>query len=60
MPQEKHQNMALPMTRAKLEQLTGDLVARTIPPMKQALADAGYSPFRMGRLAAGAGVVEWT
>ncbi len=29
------------LTRAKLEQLTGDLVDRTIAPLKQALADAG-------------------
>jgi len=37
----KHLNVTL--TRAKLEQLTGALVERTIPPMKQALADAGLS-----------------
>ena len=34
---------------------SGDADAAT-----RALADAGYSPFRLGRLAAGAGVVEWT
>jgi len=37
----KHLNVAL--TRAKLEQLTGALVERTLPPMKQALSDAGMS-----------------
>ncbi len=31
------------LTRAKLEQLTADLVDRTIAPLKQALADAGLS-----------------
>jgi molecular chaperone DnaK len=31
------------MTRAKLEQLTADLVDRTIAPVKQALADAGLN-----------------
>src|SRR5512135_1037526 len=31
------------MTRAKLEQLTGDLVERTVGPMKQALSDAGLT-----------------
>ena len=34
---------------------SGDADAAT-----RALADAGYSPFRLGRLAAGSGVVEWT
>jgi molecular chaperone DnaK len=38
----KHLNMTL--TRAKLEQLTEDLVARTIGPCKQALADAKLKP----------------
>ncbi|MFQ5745583.1 MAG: molecular chaperone DnaK [Gemmatimonadota bacterium] len=35
----KHLNITL--TRAKFEQLVEDLVERTIPPMKQALKDAG-------------------
>jgi molecular chaperone DnaK len=38
----KHLNVSL--TRAKLEQLVDDLVQRTIPPMKQALKDAGLEP----------------
>jgi molecular chaperone DnaK len=38
----KHLNIAL--TRAKLEQLVGDLIERTIPPMQQALKDAGLDP----------------
>ncbi len=32
------------LTRAKLEQLTGDLVDRTIAPLKQALGDASLKP----------------
>ena len=32
------------LTRAKLDQLTGDLIERTIGPLKQALADAGLNP----------------
>jgi len=36
----KHLNVTL--TRAKLEQLTGGLVEKTLAPMKQALTDAGY------------------
>jgi molecular chaperone DnaK len=38
----KHLNMTL--TRAKLEQLTEDLIARSIGPCKQALADAKLKP----------------
>ncbi len=38
----KHLNMNL--TRAKLEQLTGDLIERTIGPCRQALKDAGLQP----------------
>jgi molecular chaperone DnaK len=38
----RHLNMTV--SRAKLEQLTGDLVDRTIGPVKQALADAGLRP----------------
>jgi molecular chaperone DnaK len=38
----KHLNMTL--TRAKLEQLVDDLIRRTIPPMEQALKDAGLEP----------------
>jgi len=32
------------LTRSKLEQLVADLVEKTIPPMEQALKDAGLSP----------------
>ena len=38
----KHLNMTL--TRAKFEQLVDDLIERTIPPMQQALKDAGLEP----------------
>ena len=38
----KHLNLTL--TRAKFEQLVDDLIQRTIPPMKQALEDAGLDP----------------
>src|SRR5215216_2244796 len=38
----KHLNMQ--MTRAKFEQLIGDIVNRTMGPVKQALSDAGVSP----------------
>ncbi|MFQ5886143.1 MAG: molecular chaperone DnaK [Anaerolineae bacterium] len=38
----KHLTMTL--TRSKLEQLVGDLVEKTMPPMKQALEDAKVKP----------------
>jgi molecular chaperone DnaK len=38
----KHLNITL--TRAKLEQLAEDLIKRTLPPMEQALKDAGLKP----------------
>jgi molecular chaperone DnaK len=38
----KHMNLNL--TRAKFEQLVDDLIQRTIPPMQQALKDAGLDP----------------
>ena len=38
----KHLNIKL--TRAKFEQLVDDLIQRTIPPMQQALKDAGLDP----------------
>lgn len=37
-------HMQLKMTRAKLEQLVGDLVEKTLEPCKKALADAKLSP----------------
>jgi molecular chaperone DnaK len=41
----KHLNISL--TRAKFEQLVDDLIQRTIPPMQQALKDAGLDPKRV-------------
>src|SRR5687767_10000687 len=37
-------HLHLTLTRAKLEQLCDDLIQRTIPPMEQALKDAGLKP----------------
>jgi molecular chaperone DnaK len=37
-------HLDLQLTRAKLEELTHDLLARTVGPTKQALADAGLQP----------------
>ena len=44
----KHLNMTL--TRAKLEQLTEDLVQRTLEPCKKALADAGIDAARIDEI----------
>ena len=41
--QEGPKHLTLELTRAKFEQLVDDLVARTIPPMEKALADAGLT-----------------
>src|SRR6187455_3113114 len=38
----KHLNLSL--TRAKFEQLIGDIVSKTMGPLKQALSDAGVDP----------------
>ena len=45
----KHLNMTL--TRAKLEQLTEDLVQRTLEPCKKALADAGIDAGQVDEIA---------
>ncbi|MCI0435827.1 MAG: molecular chaperone DnaK [Gemmatimonadetes bacterium] len=42
--QEGPRHLNITLSRAKLEQLVEDLIQRTIPPMKQALADAGLEP----------------
>ena len=42
--QEGPKHLDLQLTRAKLNELTADLVNRTVGPTKQALADAGLEP----------------
>ena len=46
-------HLSLTLTRAKLEQLVGDLVERTKGPVQQALKDAGLEPERHRRGRAG-------
>src|ERR671933_145712 len=41
--QEGPKHLDLQLTRAKLEEITADLLGRTVAPTKQALADAGLS-----------------
>jgi len=45
--QEGPKHLNITISRAKLEQLVGDLVERTLPPMQQALTDAGLEPGRV-------------
>jgi len=40
-------HLAVSLTRARLEQLTADLVERTLIPMRQALQDAGLTPSKI-------------
>ncbi|HEV8688286.1 MAG TPA: molecular chaperone DnaK [Gaiellaceae bacterium] len=42
--QEGPKHLDLQLTRAKLEEITADLLDRTVGPTKQALADAGLTP----------------
>jgi len=37
-------HLVMPLTRAKLEELVGGLVEKTFGPVKQAMADAGWTP----------------
>ncbi len=43
-------HLAMTLTRAKLEQLVGDLVERTIEPCRQALEDAKITPAQVGEV----------
>jgi molecular chaperone DnaK len=42
--QEGPKHLSMTLTRAKFEQLVGDIIERTMGPVKQALKDAGMSP----------------
>jgi molecular chaperone DnaK len=44
---EGPQHLDLQLTRAKLEEITADLLARTVGPTKQALSDAGLDPAKI-------------
>lgn len=40
-------HLVVPLTRAKLEQINGDLIERTLNPIRQALKDAGLVPAKI-------------
>jgi molecular chaperone DnaK len=43
-------HLSISLTRAKLEQLTADLVAKTLDPIRQALADASLTPAQIDEI----------
>ena len=43
-------HLTLTLTRAKLEQLVDDLIQRTVPPVTQALKDAGLTPSQINEV----------
>jgi molecular chaperone DnaK len=45
--QEGPKHLDLQLTRAKLEEITADLLERTVGPTKQALSDAGLAPAKI-------------
>src|SRR6266481_4330428 len=52
----KHLNMAL--TRAKFEQLVGDIIQKTMGPVRQALTDAGVDPKKIDEVVAVGAAVQ--
>jgi len=43
-------HLVMPFTRAKLEQLTGDLIQRSLGPVRNALKDAGLEPSQVNEV----------
>jgi molecular chaperone DnaK len=43
-------HLVMPLTRAKLEQLTGDLIARSLEPVRHALSDANLKPAEINEI----------
>jgi molecular chaperone DnaK len=43
-------HLAVTLTRAKLEQITSDLIERTLTPLRQALADANLTPGKVNEI----------
>jgi molecular chaperone DnaK len=51
-------HLVVPFTRAKLEQLTGDLVAKTLGPVRRALADANLKPSEINEVVLVGGMIR--
>ncbi len=51
-------HLVMPLTRAKLEQLTGDLVERTLGPVRQALQDANLQASEINEIVLVGGMIR--
>ncbi|MBP9040200.1 MAG: molecular chaperone DnaK [Anaerolineaceae bacterium] len=51
-------HLVLTLTRAKLEQLTGDLVQKTLEPIRRALSDAGLKPSEINEVVLVGGMIR--
>lgn len=51
-------HLVMPMTRAKLEQLTGDLVQKTLDPIRHALSDAGLKASEINEVVLVGGMIR--
>ena len=49
MPADR-KHLVMPFTRAKLEQLTGDLIERSLDPVRDAMKDANVEPSQMNEV----------
>lgn len=51
-------HLVLTLTRAKLEQLTGDLIQKTLEPIRRALSDAGLKPSEVNEVILVGGMIR--
>jgi molecular chaperone DnaK len=51
-------HLVMTLTRAKLEQLTGDLVQKTLDPIRRALSDAGLKPVEINEVVLVGGMIR--
>ncbi len=51
-------HLVLTLTRAKLEQLTGDLIQKTLDPIRRALSDAGLKPSEINEVVLVGGMIR--
>jgi len=51
-------HLVMTLTRAKLEQLTGDLVQRTLDPVRRAISDAGVKPSEINEVVLVGGMIR--
>jgi len=51
-------HLVMTLTRAKLEQLTGDLVQKTLEPVRRAISDAGVKPHEINEVVLVGGMIR--